>query len=44
MKERQVEGINKAQAEDSYKGRVPKPMQQQKVKSLFVAGVDRLKV
>jgi len=45
MKERQVEGIRRAQAEGKYKGRVPKAMQQaDKVKALVAAGVDRLKI
>jgi DNA invertase Pin-like site-specific DNA recombinase len=45
MKERQVEGIKRAQAEGKYKGRVPKAMQQaDKVKALVAAGVDRMKV
>jgi DNA invertase Pin-like site-specific DNA recombinase len=45
MKERQVEGIKRAQAEGKYKGRVPKAMQQaDKVKALVSAGVDRLKI
>jgi DNA invertase Pin-like site-specific DNA recombinase len=45
MKERQIEGIKRAQAEGKYKGRVPKAMQQaDKVKALVSAGVDRLKV
>ena len=45
MKERQVEGIKRAQAEGKYKGRVPKAMQQaDKVKALVEAGVDRVKV
>jgi DNA invertase Pin-like site-specific DNA recombinase len=45
MKERQVEGIKRAQAEGKYKGRVPKAMQQaDKVKALVAAGVDRVKV
>jgi len=45
MKERQVEGIKRAQAEGKYKGRVPKAMQQaDKVKALVAAGVDRLKI
>ena len=42
MKERQVEGIKRAQAEGKYKGRVPKAMNQaDKVKALVAAGVDR---
>ena len=45
MKERQVEGIRRAQAEGKYKGRVPKAMNQaDKVKALVAAGVDRLKI
>ena len=45
MKERQVEGIKRAQAEGKYKGRVPKAMQQaDKVKTLVSAGVDKLKI
>jgi DNA invertase Pin-like site-specific DNA recombinase len=45
MKERQVEGIKRAQAEGKYKGRVPKAMQQaDKVKALVAAGVDRVKI
>jgi DNA invertase Pin-like site-specific DNA recombinase len=45
MKERQVEGIKRAQAEGKYKGRVPKAMQQaDKVKALVAAGVDKLKI
>ena len=45
MKERQVEGIKRAQAEGKYKGRVPKAMNQaDKVKALVAAGVDRLKI
>ena len=45
MKERQVEGIKRAQAEGKYKGRVPKAMQQaDKVKALVDAGVDRVKI
>ena len=45
MKERQVEGIKRAQAEGKYKGRVPKAMRQaDKVKALVAAGVDKLKI
>jgi DNA invertase Pin-like site-specific DNA recombinase len=45
MKERQVEGIKRAQAEGKYKGRVPKAMQQaDKVKALVAAGVERVKI
>ena len=45
MKERQVEGIKRAQAEGKYKGRVPKAMQQaDKVKALVAAGVARVQV
>jgi DNA invertase Pin-like site-specific DNA recombinase len=45
MKERQVEGIRRAQAEGKYKGRVPKAMNQaDKVKALVAAGVDRVKI
>ena len=45
MKERQVEGIKRAQAEGKYKGRVPKAMQQaEKVKALVAAGVDRVMI
>ena len=45
MKERQVEGIKRAQAKGKYKGRVPKAMQQaDKVKALVAAGVDRVKI
>jgi len=45
MKERQVEGIKRAQAEGKYKGRVPKAMQQaDKVKALVAAGVDRVEI
>jgi len=45
MKERQVEGIKRAQAEGKYKGRVPKAMNQaDKVKALTEAGVARLQV
>jgi DNA invertase Pin-like site-specific DNA recombinase len=45
MKERQVEGIRRAQAEGKYKGRIPKAMQQaDKVKALVAAGVDRVKI
>ena len=45
MKERQVEGIKRAQAEGKYKGRVPTAMRQaDKVKTLVDAGVGRLQV
>ena len=45
MKERQVEGIRRAQAEGKYKGRVPKAINQaDKVKALVAAGVDRVKI
>jgi len=45
MKERQVEGIKRAQAEGKYKGRVPKAMNQaDKVKALVDAGVSRVQV
>ena len=45
MKERQVEGIKRAQAEGKYKGRVPKAMQQaDKVKALTESGVGRVQV
>lgn len=45
MKERQVEGIKRAQAEGKYKGRVPKAMQQaDKVKALIEAGVTRVQI
>jgi len=45
MKERQIEGIKRAQAEGKYKGRVPKAMQQaDKVKALVDAGVTRVQV
>ncbi len=45
MKERQVEGIKRAQAEGKYKGRVPKAMRQaDKVKALVAVGVDKLKI
>ena len=45
MKERQVEGIRRAQAEGKYNGRVPKAMQQaDKVKALVAAGVERVKI
>jgi DNA invertase Pin-like site-specific DNA recombinase len=45
MKERQVEGIKRAQAEGKYKGRFPTAMKQaDKVKSLVDAGVSRLQV
>ena len=45
MKERQVEGIKRAQAEGKYKGRVPTAMKQaDKVKALVDAGVSRVQV
>ncbi|WP_347832191.1 recombinase family protein [uncultured Planktomarina sp.] len=45
MKERQVEGIKRAQAEGKYKGRVPTAMRQaDKVKALVEAGVQRVQV
>jgi DNA invertase Pin-like site-specific DNA recombinase len=45
MKERQVEGIKRAQADGKYKGRVPTAMNKaDKVKALVEAGVDRLKI
>jgi DNA invertase Pin-like site-specific DNA recombinase len=45
MKERQVEGIKRAQTEGKYKGRVPKAMRQaDNVKALVAAGVDKLKI
>ena len=45
MKERQVEGINRAKAEGKYKGRVPTAMRQaDKVKALVEAGVQRVQV
>ena len=45
MKERQVEGIKRAQAEGKYKGRVPTAMKQaEKVKALVDAGVTRVQV
>jgi DNA invertase Pin-like site-specific DNA recombinase len=45
MKERQVEGIRRAQAEGKYKGRVPTAMKQaDKVKALVDAGVTRVQV
>ena len=45
MKERQVEGIMRAQAEGKYKGRVPTAMKQaDKVKTLVDAGVTRVQV
>ena len=45
MKERQVEGIRRAQAEGKYKGRVPKAINQaDKVKALVAAGVDRVNI
>ena len=45
MKERQVEGIKRAQAEGKYKGLVPKAIQQaDKVKALVASGVDRVKI
>ncbi len=45
MKERQVEGIKRAQAEGKYKGRVSTAMKQaDKVKALVDAGVTRVQV
>ena len=45
MKERQVEGIKRAQAEGKYKGRVPTAMKQaDRVKALVDAGVTRVQV
>ena len=45
MKERQVEGIKRAQAEGKYKGRVPTAIKQaDKVKALVDAGVTRVQV
>jgi DNA invertase Pin-like site-specific DNA recombinase len=45
MKERQVEGIKRAQAEGKYKGRAPTAMKQaDKVKALVDAGVTRVQV
>ena len=45
MKEREVEGIRRAQAEGKYKGRVPKDMNQaDKVKAPVASGVDRVKI
>ena len=45
MKERQVEGIKRVQAEGKYKGSVPKAMQQaDKVKALVAAGVNWEKI
>ena len=45
MKERQVEGIKRAQAEGKYKGRVPTAIKQaDKVKALVEAGVSRVQV
>ena len=45
MKERQVEGIKRAQAEGKYKGRVPTAMKQaDKVRALVDAGVTRVQV
>jgi DNA invertase Pin-like site-specific DNA recombinase len=45
MKERQVEGIKRAQAEGKYKGRVPKALNQaDKVKALVDAGVGRVQI
>ena len=45
MKERQVEGIKRAEAEGKYKGRVPTAMKQaDKVKALVDAGVTRVQV
>ena len=45
MKERQVEGIKRAQAEGKYKDRVSKALNQaDKVKALTEAGVGRVQV
>ena len=45
MRERQVEGIKRAQAEGKFKGRVPTAMRQaDKVKALVEAGVTRIQV
>ena len=45
MKERQVEGIKKAQAESKYKGRVPKALNQaDKVKALVNVSVGRVQI
>ena len=45
MKERQFEGIKRAQAEGKYKGRVPKAMNQaDKVRALVEAGVTRVQI
>lgn len=45
MKERQLEGIKRAQAEGKYKGRVPKAMNQaDKVRALVEAGVTRVQI
>ena len=45
MRERQVEGIKRAQAEGKFKGRVPTAMRQaDKVKALVEAGVTRVQV
>ena len=45
MKERQVEGIKRAQAEGKYKGRFPTAMKQaDKVKALVDAGVRRIQI
>ena len=45
MKERQVEGIKRAQAEGKYKGRFPTAMKQaDKVKALVDAGVRRVQI
>ena len=45
MKERQLMGIKRPQAEGKYKGRIPKTMlQAHKVKALVAAGVDRVKI
>ena len=45
MKERQAEGIKRAQAEGKYKGRVATAMKQaDKVKALVDAGVSRVQV
>ena len=45
MRERQVEGIKRAQAEGKFKGRVPTAMRQaDKVKALVEASVTRVQV
>ena len=45
MRERQVEGIKRAQAEGKFKGRVPTAMRQaDKVKALVATGVTRVQV